>query len=751
MYFYDTETLGFYGQPVTVQYALNNDTPTIYNFWTNPVSKSLKLIEDFMEEGVCGFNLTFDHFQLCKIYTLFEVILKDHGDIVPRYLNKDYLIEAEYRARDGSFLRPRHALDLMLFVQKGPYQHCMERKDLRIRKIPVQIVKHLCHFLNQQIKMDPILFKGGAASWSHSQSKDHLKKPIPGFHDVFLKFTPSLALKSIAEDIGLVQEAKRFKDIMPEDFPLEFGFAPFAKAFYGVKKWSQFEKTFIKKHGVAYKEKLKKPHMGTWVDYLDEFIEYWETNQEAREYALDDVIYTRGIWEHYGRPEPDDDDSILACCVATCRWRGYTLDLEALNALKPKLRATMKIFKDFNKTKEVRHYITELMSPVEREIILKLIGDCTDEVSLKKVVTRGGPSGERAQIILDARQAKVELNMVEKLCLAGRFHASFRIIGTLSSRMSGADGLNPQGIKREKYMRKCFPLAEGEYTLCGGDFSGFEVCIFEAVSNDPQLRKDLLSGKKIHATFGSHMYGMTYEEILATEKTANDLYTKSKSGLFAMLYGGEAPTLQRRLGVTLEQAECGQSTFLASYPKALEARLKLKQDFTPMVSDEGGFNWVKHEDSVESLFGFKRYFTIEFSAAKALFDCISKIPDSWKVGEVFRTKGRAQTFAGAIMSAIYGAIGGIQGAVYRQAVNHRIQSTGAQVTKKLERLIWELQPIGAHKCVVQPFNVHDEIMCPTTKPDEVTKIVRQLVEDTKSTIPLVAISWEERMNSWAEK
>ena len=57
--------------------------------------------------------------------------------------------------------------------------------------------------------------------------------------------------------------------------------------------------------------------------------------------------------------------------------------------------------------------------------------------------------------------AAKEVELYKKLLLAGKFHASFVVIGTLSSRMAGADGLNPQGIKHAKDVRKMFPLVLG--------------------------------------------------------------------------------------------------------------------------------------------------------------------------------------------------------------------------------------------------------------------------------------------------
>ena len=120
-----------------------------------------------------------------------------------------------------------------------------------------------------------------------------------------------------------------------------------------------------------------------------------------------------------------------------------------------------------------------------------------------KIYARYGPP--------NVKIAAKEVELYQKLILAGKFHASFNVIGALSSRMSGADGLNAQGIKHTKEVRKQFPLAWedtanfGEliqYVLCGGDFDAFEVTIADAVCDDEALRAELKQGKKIHALFG---------------------------------------------------------------------------------------------------------------------------------------------------------------------------------------------------------------------------------------------------------
>jgi hypothetical protein len=89
----------------------------------------------------------------------------------------------------------------------------------------------------------------------------------------------------------------------------------------------------------------------------------------------------------------------------------------------------------------------------------------------------------------------------------------------------------------------------------------------------------------------------------------------------------------------------------------------------------------------------------------------------------------------------------------RAAANHEIQSPGGQITKHVQRMIWDLQPAGVHELVVAPMNVHDEIMC-VTKPDHVVPVretVRKGVEMYRPQVPLIGMTWFEGMPDWSGK
>jgi hypothetical protein len=416
------------------------------------------------------------------------------------------------------------------------------------------------------------------------------------------------------------------------------------------------------------------------------------------------------------------------------------------------------------------------------------------------------PAAYRAKELLGIKIAAKEVELYNKLILAGRFHADFIVIGTKSTRMSGSSGLNAQGIKATKEVRRCFPLAWDGFVLCGGDFDSFEVTLADAVYNDPALRAALIkkipcpfceqtkvchkckgtckvknkqgetvackdckgSGEcqecddnlevrqKLHGLFGQAIFpGHTYAEVLASTGTNYDMYLKGKSGVFAMIYGGNADTLVRNLGVKKEDAEAAFENFANAYPGVGKAREKTFDAFCSMRQPDGKHViWKEPAKCVTSFLGFSRSFDLENRICRALFELANKPPKGWRNHpvKVWR-RDRVQTAGGAVSSALYGASFGLQAANMRAAANHEIQSPGGTITKAAQRAIWDLQPVGVHELVVAPMNVHDELMV-VTHPDyipRVTEKVRESVESFRPQVPLIGLTWNESQDNWAEK
>ena len=72
---------------------------------------------------------------------------------------------------------------------------------------------------------------------------------------------------------------------------------------------------------------------------IQQHIDHWATRPDARDYANDDIVYTRALDRHFGCPPPGDTDSMLACMVPVVRWHGFKINMEGMKALLAKAQA----------------------------------------------------------------------------------------------------------------------------------------------------------------------------------------------------------------------------------------------------------------------------------------------------------------------------------------------------------------------------------------------------------------------------
>jgi DNA polymerase I-like protein with 3'-5' exonuclease and polymerase domains len=156
--------------------------------------------------------------------------------------------------------------------------------------------------------------------------------------------------------------------------------------------------------------------------------------------------------------------------------------------------------------------------------------------------------------------------------------------------------------------------------------------------------------------------------------------------------------------------------------------------------------WGEPAEYVESFLGFRRYFTLENMITKALYNLSAKPAQGMEQSKAkCLRRDRVQFAAGAVCSALYGAAFQIQAGNQRAAANHEIQSPGGQITKRVQRKIWDLQPAGVHVLYVAPMNVHDELMT-VTHPDyvePVAQVVKETVEGYREQVPLIGMTWNK--------
>lgn len=817
MIFYDSETCGFHSPMVLLQWAEGLDGEVhLHSVWKESINDTLAVFDKLIynPDGVCGFNLVFDHFHLVQMYTTLALIPTSKWDDPPDI--EEYAL-LEPKARFGACIKPVKACDLMLHARKGKYQSTMDRESIRIKKIPTQMAWQLADELNTRIVLNDIYFarmKDKTVRWKVKDIEGTKGKIDPDFKNLILDFQPSSALKAIAADALNIppEEILKFNDVNPpaSTRPVELGYAPYALAIGTPDNWN-----------------------GAWPEVIRHHISHWTYYEKARHYAKLDVEYLQRLYPVMGSPQAGDDDSTLACMVASVRWRGYNANIEGLRKLQKQTKLRMvkelppeeakkhmflkpvpnkpgyKFFEIPTSPATARAYIRQAMSEMERVIDDndKLEGT-TKKAVLEEMIqsplfkNEDGTlcaSAARAKEILEARQAGYEENFYGKIIQAGRFHASSSVTGSLSGRMSGGgsakgiegggkakgDGLNPLGVKRTKEVKREFPLADfdlGE-ELSAGDFSAYEVCLAEAVYDDEDLRADLntkrpcricrdgtirpdckfCGGKgeestKIHALFGMCLYPhLDYYDILLSEGTKEDYYEKSKRGFFATLYGAQAFTLNDRIAIPIEQAEEGLHEFGKKYKGVAKYRQKIFNMFCSMRQPGGigsQVEWHEPAEFIESKMGFRRYFTLENQICRALFDLASDPPKEWlKMKFKVMRRDRLQTASGAVRSALYAAAFAIQAACMRAAANHEIQSFGAIITKMVQRKVWDIQPPGVSKWLVRPLNVHDEIQCPhdPSVRELVKKTVKDAVESVRDKVPMIKMDWHTNLNSWADK
>lgn len=779
----DSETCGLHSVMVLLQWAVDDGPIHIYEVWREPVWKTRAIIEAMTGMDMVMFNAAFDWFHLAKVYTIWNLLPADW--IPAEHVNEIAALEVE--AQSGPCIKPKSVCDLLLVSRKGKYQCLMARDDIRIRRVPTKLAYALAEELEERIEIDGIMFAKRkdkeAPKWQVYEIKDRFGEVDPDFSDVVLRFNPAGGLKFLAEYAMGLETKAHFDDVAvaSEYLPKELGYAPFAAAVSSADlNWEVYKDGKI----VGY----------AWPGVIQKHIEHWATNGPARQYAEDDIVYTRSLWDHFDRPVPGDDDSELACMVAVVRWHGFEINTEGMKVLREKARAKVAACPiNINIPDEVRAYIFEAMDDTEMVILETstkkanlnkvLKWKVTEDEECTKCSGTGGdcprcegrgyldssvpiadehgnhPAALRAKYILEIKGAAKEDELYTKLLRAGKFHADLNVIGTLSSRMSGGSGLNAQGIKSTKEVRRLFPMAWAGMVLSGGDFDSFEVTLADAVYNDPGLRETLLAGKKIHAYFGMDMYpGHTYEQILASEGTDNDMYTKGKSGVFGMIYGGDWNTLVKNFGIEEENAQAAFEGFQKRYPGVATAREKTITAFCSMTQP-GGIGtqviWKDPAPFIESFLGFRRYFTMENAICRELFRLANNVPGEWKKHKdmVSRRAGRIQTPGGAVSSALYGAAFGIQAQNTRSACNHEIQSPGGEITKNVQRRIWDLQPVGAHPLMVAPLNVHDEILVVNhpSMTEAIAEKVQEGVEAYRPHVPLIGMTWNLEMQNWAEK
>ncbi len=753
-YFFDTESIGFFSPTVLIQYAVGDGEPIIHNIFNENVQSTLSLIEDMCANNVIGFNLAHDWFHLSRTYGVLSQLPK----LVPPKILDIYDIENESVCHDKYCLKPNGSLDLMLYGRTHEFQATMNQKDIVIRRVPRILAEILVKELERRIKIPKLYFakREGNQVWK-----------IKNLHMGTAKEIIPEDLTSIAKGDSTIKIDSNFVNLKLSFYP-STGLKP-------IVKYTLDKEIDLIENMLPFKKPIEYswfPSSGQWLDAAAEHIYGWSTDKRRIKYAKDDVVYTRDLFRYFKSPYEaiGEYNSMLACMVGAIHWKGYVIDLnEAQIQLKEQLSITKKCSKEvnFNSPSQVLKYLRDKANPIEETLITNSKIETLQNIQLNGSLELV----RRTTLVLNGRHADKKVNLLNKLIKAGRLYVTFKVTGTKSNRMSGGSmetkntkhgSINPQGIGTGK-IRNIFTLAPKEMSLDNGDFSGYEVAIFAAVSKDPNLTKILLSGKSMHALWGSFLYEMDYDYIKSTEKIPetepDGYYKRAKKSFFAKLYDAWIVKLSQVLQLPEEQVYKGIQYFEKEFPGVAETRQRVYDEFSALSQPNGlgtAVIWKEPKQYVEGFLGFKRYFTLEIEIIRELFNLAQDPTEEMKrIGHLVKVKrrDRLQTGSGALQSAIYSAAFNLQAKIIRAAMNHEIQNPGGEMTKILEARVWKIQPKGIGDWYIMPFNVHDELEVPVIpgKQDTLKKIIYDFIEEYKKYVPLLKMDWKQNLRSWGDK
>lgn len=114
------------------------------------------------------------------------------------------------------------------------------------------------------------------------------------------------------------------------------------------------------------------------------------------------------------------------------------------------------------------------------------------------------------------------------------------------------------------------------------DYSGVEVRVLAELSDDPQLRHDMIYGD-VHAAGASQINNIPLEEFRAILKDENNKHyrafkamrTKAKVFTFRLTYGAGDAALADSLHCSVDEASEAVAKWAARYPKAYAYRFKM--------------------------------------------------------------------------------------------------------------------------------------------------------------------------------
>ncbi len=149
----------------------------------------------------------------------------------------------------------------------------------------------------------------------------------------------------------------------------------------------------------------------------------------------------------------------------------------------------------------------------------------------------------------------------------GRVHTNFKQTGTATGRLSSTEpNLQNIPIRTElgRLLRRFFIPESAEYVLIDADYSQIELRLLAHISGDETMIESFKSGKDIHASTASRVFGVPESEVSA------EMRKHAKVINFGILYGMGEFTLANDLHISRAEAKEYINSYLSGFPRVDE-------------------------------------------------------------------------------------------------------------------------------------------------------------------------------------
>lgn len=159
--------------------------------------------------------------------------------------------------------------------------------------------------------------------------------------------------------------------------------------------------------------------------------------------------------------------------------------------------------------------------------------------------------------------------LVNIMEVRGAIYARFNIAQAITGRYSSSEP-NLQNIPRSQLVRRSFTAPMGE-VLVLADYSGIELRVLAEISDDDQLRHDVIYGD-VHGENAALIFNLNRDQFFASLKAkdprAKEMRSKAKAFSFQLTYGAGNGALALVLRCSDDQAAEHVLKWAARYPKA---------------------------------------------------------------------------------------------------------------------------------------------------------------------------------------